>query len=171
MRPQRLAVAVVLAVVAAGCAGAATPAPSAAPISSPSSSPAGLASSASPGANEILCDLGGHDGKYHIHSLVGVKVDGQLYAPPANIGIGQTCMYWVHTHKTDGIVHVEAPATVAPTLGDFIDLWASTYPDDQVLAQARAAIAAGQVTVNDEPYDGNALELALADQLRIILGG
>ena len=80
------------------------------------------------------CDLGGHEAAYHIHSLVGVKVDGQLYAPPANIGIGTTCMYWVHTHAADGIVHVEAPANVHPTLGDFLDLWEETYPDDQLLA-------------------------------------
>ena len=99
-----------------------------------------------------------------------MKVDDKLYAPPANIGIGQTCMYWVHTHATDGIVHVEAPASVTPTLGDFLDLWESTYPDDQLLAAAREAVASGQVTVDDAPYDGNALDLALADKLRIILG-
>ena len=99
-----------------------------------------------------------------------MKVDGQLLAPPANIGIGQTCMYWVHTHGTDGIVHVEAPASVTPTLGDFFDLWEASYPDDQLLAAAREAVAAGQVTVDDAPYEDNALDLVLADQLRIVLG-
>jgi hypothetical protein len=118
---------------------------------------------------EIGCDRGGHDAAYHIHSLVGVKVDGSLYAPPANIGI-TTCMYWVHTHKADGIVHVEAPATVHPTLGDFLDIWGKTYPDDQLLVQARDAIAAGEVTVDDKPYTGDAAALVLADKMRIFLG-
>ena len=119
----------------------------------------------------IECDLGGHDGAYHIHALVGIRIGGQLYAPPANIGIGTDCMYWVHTHATDGIVHVEAPASVSPTLGDFLDIWAATYPADDLLKTARQAIAAGQVTVDDAPYRGDPLELVLADRMRIFLGG
>jgi hypothetical protein len=185
MRPKRHVLAAVLALFVAGCSAAATPAqsdppasalapsdpPVSAPAETPSEPPAVPPSPSELGAREIKCDLGGHDGAYHIHSLVGVKVDGQLYAPPANIGIGQTCMYWVHTHDTDGIVHVESPVRITPTLGDFLDLWESTYPDDQLLVAAREAVAAGQVTVDDAPYDGNALDLALADKLRIILGG
>jgi len=174
MRPHRLALAAVLALVIAGCSASAAPAssdpPASAPAASPAESPAVPASPSRPGAGEIGCDLGGHDGAYHIHSLVGVKVDGKLYAPPANIGIGQTCMYWVHTHNTDGIVHVEAPISVTPTLGDFLDLWESTYPDDPLQAAAREAAAAGRVTVDDASYEGNALDLALADKLRIVLG-
>ena len=171
MRPHRLAFALVLALSIAGCSASAAPPTAAPPASAPREAPSSPAGGPSqPAANEIGCDLGGHDGAYHIHSLVIVKSDGQLFSPPANVGIGDTCMFWVHTHKTDGIVHVEAPATVTPTLGDFLDLWESTYPGDQLLAQAREAIAAGQVTVDDAPYDGNALDLALADQLRIVLG-
>jgi hypothetical protein len=134
------------------------------PSPTPSPSPSQGAGTA------IECDLGGHDAAYHIHSLVGVRVDGQLYAPPANIGIGTDCMYWVHTHATDGIVHVEAPASVQPTLGDFLDLWEETYPDDALLAKAREAIAAGEVTVDDQPYEGDPLDLVLADKMRIFLG-
>ena len=75
---------------------------------------------------------------------MGVKVDGRLYAPPANIGIA-TDLHVLGPHPgTDGIVHVEAPADVTPTLGDFLDLWEATYPDDQLLAAAREAIAAAR---------------------------
>ena len=137
--------------------------------SGPAETPASRSSDA-PGSHEIGCDLGGHDGAFHIHSLVVVKVDGKVYTPPANIGIGQTCMYWVHTHGTDGIVHVEAPATVAPTLGDFLDLWQATYPDDQLLAAAREAVSDGQVTVNDQPGGLERTDLALEDRMRIVLG-
>ena len=80
-------------------------------------------------------------------------------------------MYWVHTHSADGIVHVEAPATVHPTLGDFLSIWEATYPDDQLLVAARQAVSAGEVTVDDQPYVGNALDLAFVDQMRIVLGG
>jgi hypothetical protein len=159
-----------LAVWVAACSApgsAATATPALTP--SPSATPATPAPSASTG-NEIKCDLGGHDAAYHIHALVGVKVNGQLYAPPANIGIGSDCMYWVHTHAADGIVHIEAPATVNPTLGDFLDLWAKSFPDEQLLQTAEDAIAAGKVTVNDEPFTGDPLTLVLEDKMRIFLG-
>jgi len=172
MRLSRFAiVAVTVAIATAACSPAATAPPTSRPTAPPTLAPTEApASPSGSGSNEIGCDTGGHDGAYHIHSLVVVKVDGQLYAPPANIGIGQSCMYWVHTHDTDGIVHVEAPASVAPTLGDFVDLWQASYPDDQLLASARAAIAAGQVTVDDAAHEGDALALALADKMRIVLG-
>ena len=165
--------AAVIGIVLAACSSGAKPSPVVTPShNAPATAPAEPPTSAlaSPAAGtEIGCDKGGHDAAYHIHSLVGVKVDGSLYAPPANIGI-TNCMYWVHTHAADGIVHVEAPATVHPTLGDFLDIWGKTYPDDQLLAQAREAIAAGEVTVDDKPYAGDALALQLADKMRIFLG-
>ena len=169
-----VAVVVVLVLLLAACsAGAAsTPAPSPSDSASPTRTPPASAppSEAPSGGNEIGCDLGGHDAAYHIHTLVGIRIDGDLYAPPANIGITD-CMSWVHTHAADGIVHVEAPARVAPTLGDFLAIWAETYPGDDLLGQARAAIAAGEVTLDDQPYAGDALAVRLKDKLRIILGG
>jgi hypothetical protein len=148
------------------------PSPGATPTAPPTAAPTQPPASASEqtAGGKIKCDLGGHENAYHIHALVGVKVDGQLYAPPANIGISSTCIYWVHTHNTDAIVHVEAPANVSPTLGDFLDLWAQSYPDDQLLAAARDAIAAGKVTVDDAPISSNPLDLVFQDKMRIILG-
>jgi hypothetical protein len=171
---------VLLGLVVAACAaaGAATPSTSVVgPTGTPSATasaaaPATASAAASPSAagTEIKCDLGGHDAAYHIHALVGVRIDGAVYAPPANIGIGTDCMYWVHTHNPDGIVHIEAPASVSPTLGDFMGLWAQSFPDDPLLKTARDAIAAGKVTVNDVPLTTDPMELVLEDRMRIILG-
>ena len=174
---RRVLAALLIALTAVGCASAATPSPTAAPTAIGSPAPSATPSTPSPspdsstGGTEIQCDLGGHDAAYHIHALVGVKINGQLYAPPANIGIGTDCMYWVHTHAADGIVHIEAPATVNPTLGDFMSLWAKSFPDDPLLKTAQDAIAAGNVTVNDAPYTGDPLKLVLEDKMRIFLGG
>ena len=169
---HRLAVTVaIFGLLFAACSPAATPPPTNPPTVEPSSpSPAPSSPAPSTGGTEIGCDAGGHDDAYHIHSLVVVRQGGQVLAPPANIGITATCMYWVHTHTADGIVHVEAPATVHPTLGDFLFIWEATYPDDQLLVEARRAIAAGEVTVDDQPYQGNAIDLAFVDQMRIVLG-
>jgi hypothetical protein len=164
-RFSRPVAAALLGLALAACTVGAT----ATPRPTPTAAPSAVASQPA-ASNEIKCDLGGHDAAYHIHSLVGVKVDGQLYAPPANIGIGATCMYWVHTHAADGIVHVEAPADVSAALGDFMNLWEKSYPDDPLLASAREAIAAGEVTVNDVPVSSDPLGIVLEDKMRIILG-
>jgi hypothetical protein len=175
---QRLIAAALLAVAVAACSSGATPTPIPTTPATPASATqrpapsatAGPSASQPPAGTEIRCDLGGHDAAYHIHALVGVRVNGQLYSPPANIGIGSDCMYWVHTHATDAIVHIEAPAEVHPTLGDFLDIWANTFPNDTLLKQAREAIAAGKVTVNDAPISTDPLRLVLEDRMRIILG-
>ena len=168
---HRLALAVAtVGLLLAACSPAATPTTTHPPSVVPSSPAPSIPPPSAGGGTEIGCDAGGHDAAYHIHSLVVVRQNGQVLAPPANIGISTTCMYWVHTHTADGIVHVEAPATVHPTLGDFLTIWEATYPDDQLLVAARGAVGAGEVTVDDQPYDGNALDLAFVDQMRIVLG-
>ena len=175
---RRVLAVLLIALAAVGCASGAaatpSPTPAATAVASPSPSSTPATPSTSPGSStgsaEIQCDLGGHDAAYHVHSLVGVKINGQLYAPPANIGIGTDCMSWVHTHAADGIVHIEAPAAVHPTLGDFMGLWAKSFPDDPLLKTAQDAIAAGNVTVNDAPFTGDPLKLVLEDKMRIFLG-
>lgn len=64
---------------------------------------------------------------FHIHAHLDVFVDGHTYAVPALIGIeDNTCLYWLHTHKTDGIIHIEAPQTQDFALSQFLDVWKST---------------------------------------------
>ncbi len=65
---------------------------------------------------------------YHIHSGLDVFVNGVQQQVPSDIGIlsSPSCLYWVHTHSEDGIIHVEAPATREFMLGQFIDIWEQT---------------------------------------------
>jgi hypothetical protein len=75
---------------------------------------------------------------YHIHAHLAVFKDGQLYQLPAGVGIpgstaeptqygpiaaGGKCYYWLHTHTTDGVIHIESPTKTIYTLGDFFDEW------------------------------------------------
>ena len=65
----------------------------------------------------------------HIHEHLDVRVDGRAVAVPATIGFGIDVDQKVkfisplHTHDTDGIIHVESPARRVFTLGDFFDVW------------------------------------------------
>ena len=64
---------------------------------------------------------------FHIHAHLDVIVDGKSVTVPAGIGIKPNdCLYWLHTHNTSGIIHIEAPQETAFTLGQFIQVWDST---------------------------------------------
>jgi hypothetical protein len=100
---------------------------------------------------------------YHIHAHLAVFKSGQPYTLPAGVGIpgskavdtnqgpvasGGSCIYWLHTHTTDGVIHVESPTKRIYTLGDFFDEW------HQPLTSTQVASLAGPVTafVNGKPW-------------------
>lgn len=67
---------------------------------------------------------------YHHHVLLTIYIDGQQVSVPAGVGIAgdpssPTCYYWLHTHDTTGIVHIEAPSGGSYTLKNFLDVWQS----------------------------------------------
>jgi hypothetical protein len=64
---------------------------------------------------------------FHIHAHLDVFVNGHVLTVPALVGIeDNTCLYWLHTHDSTGIMHMEAPQTQNFTLNQFIDIWRST---------------------------------------------
>ena len=92
---------------------------------------------------------------YHIHSHLQVYADGQPRALPAAIGLlgpvaqqtpygpfygAQQCYYWLHTHTSDGIIHIESPTARIYTLGNFFDEWR------QPLSRTQVASVKGKVT-------------------------
>jgi len=92
---------------------------------------------------------------YHIHAHLAVFKNGQSYTLPAGIGIpgshavntnqgpiasGGTCIYWLHTHTTDGVIHIESPTKRIYTLGDFFDEW------HQPLSATQVGTLSGAVT-------------------------
>jgi hypothetical protein len=91
---------------------------------------------------------------YHIHAHLQVYVQGQPTAIPGAIGLvgpvaQQTnagpfygaagCYYWLHTHTSDGVIHIESPTQRIYTLGDFFKEWR------QPLSSSRVADATGHV--------------------------
>ena len=92
---------------------------------------------------------------YHIHAHLLVYADGRPRALPAAIGLigpvaeqttagpfygAQRCYYWLHTHASDGIIHIESPSKRVYTLGNFFDEWR------QPLSRTQVASAKGKVT-------------------------
>jgi hypothetical protein len=75
---------------------------------------------------------------FHIHSHLTIFVNGTPMQVAGGVGIpgsqlkpspqgpvasGSSCLYWLHTHAPDGIIHVESPVHRTFTLGDFFDVW------------------------------------------------
>ena len=100
---------------------------------------------------------------YHIHSHLQVYVDGRPRSLPGAIGIvgpvaqqtafgrfygAQQCYYWLHTHTSDGVIHVESPSARVFTLGNFFDEWR------QPLTPTQLATVKGKVTafLNGKPW-------------------
>ena len=100
---------------------------------------------------------------YHIHAHLAVFKAGQLYQLPAGVGIpgsqpeqtqygpvaaGGKCYYWLHTHTTDGVIHIESPTKTIYTLGDFFDEW------HQPLTATHVAGLTGAISafVNGKPW-------------------
>jgi hypothetical protein len=92
---------------------------------------------------------------YHVHAHLQVYVGGQPRVLPEGIGIPggvaqQTpqgsfvgngrCFYWMHTHTTDGVIHIESPTARIYSLGTFFDIWG------QPLSSHDVAGATGPVT-------------------------
>lgn len=88
----------------------------------------------------IGCHASMTENMFHIHSYVGVLVNGQWFAVPDAVGINGFgplingvvnagyCFYDVHTHDDSGLIHQEAASTTPMsgsmfTLGNLLDIW------------------------------------------------
>jgi len=100
---------------------------------------------------------------YHIHAHLTVFDNGQARSVPGGIGIpgsqvvqttegpvasGGQCIYWLHTHAPDGVIHIESPTQRIYSLGDFFDEW------HQPLSATQVGDVKGKVSaiVNGKPW-------------------
>jgi hypothetical protein len=110
---------------------------------------------------------------YHIHAHLAVFDNGTLYALPPGIGIpgsqvedspqygpvavGGQCYFWLHTHTSDGVIHIESPERRIFTLGDFFGVWR------QPLSADRVAGLHGRITafVDGKPWHKSPIAIPL----------
>lgn len=91
---------------------------------------------------------------YHVHSFVGIIINGRQLALPDGIGMNNpgadgtyygfpnwteyaSCYYYIHTHDASGVLHVESPQSVSLsssiyTLGNAFDVWGMTLSSTQI---------------------------------------
>jgi hypothetical protein len=111
---------------------------------------------------------------FHIHAHLAVYVDGQPRTIPEGIGIapprqlaqsaegpfvtGGSCFYWLHSHTSDGVIHIESPVARTYTLGDYFDVW------NQPLGRDRVGPVRGTVStyLNGHRFAGDPRSVPLA---------
>ena len=102
--------------------------PQAGPTPSPGAPNPGSGDTASGGQGQdvdgIKCET--HEQvAYHVHAHLPILLNGQEQLVSQQIGIppggplGPKCYYWLHTHDTTGIIHIESPTQAKYT-------WASS---------------------------------------------
>jgi hypothetical protein len=113
-------------------------------------------------------------GTLHVHTHLAIFYRGTQVQVPRLIGAAplppQGCLYWIHTHAPDGIIHVESPV-LAPEgsggfdLGMLFDIWG------QPLGRGDVAGLKGPVLayVNGAQYDGDLRQIPLKSHQQIVL--
>jgi hypothetical protein len=110
----------------------------------------------------------------HIHSHLAIFYHGVQVQVPRLLGASQNpppgCLYWIHTHAPDGIIHVESPVLAPPgssgfILGMLFDEWGQPLTRDDI------AGLKGTVTayVNDVLYTGDLRQIPLTSHQQIVL--
>ncbi len=125
----------------------------------------------------IQCDTGEHvaASDHHYHAHLVILYDGNDVQVPAQVGIPanavQSCFYWLHTHDTTGVIHVEAPAPQDHgfTLGQFFDVWGQKLSANQVATFKTDPSHQLKMWVDGKPYTGNPRDIALKAHEQIVL--
>ena len=133
-------------------------------------------------------------GEYHVHAHLDVFVDGAPVVIPGGVGIEitdpavkkfgeghyggipaegceQACISPLHTHDVDGVIHVEAPAVIGITLGQFFEEMVIRL-DSACVDQYCAPDTNIVVYVDGQPRSGNPADIVIRDlqEIAIVIG-
>jgi hypothetical protein len=109
---------------------------------------------------------------YHVHAHLDVLIDGKPQQIPQSIGIMSTpsCLYWLHTHTTDGIIHIEAPTAKTFTLGQFLDVWNQTRHDSSVFDSLTSKPVIAYVNGTKVSGDYRDVQLQSRQEIAVVIG-
>ena len=103
---------------------------------------------------------------FHIHQHLEVYVNGERVTVPPSIGIlGSSFITELHTHQTDGVIHVESAQNRPYTLGQFFGEWSVR------LSGSCLGRYCGQLHwwLNGRPQTGDAAALVLKAHQEIVV--
>ncbi len=106
----------------------------------------------------------------HIHQHLALFERGEAVPIPSDVGrpILAGCLYWIHTHTPDGIIHVESPDFRTFTLGEFFDIWGQPL-SATAAGPARARRGAIRVYLDGDLYQGDPRRIQLTQHADIVI--
>ncbi len=118
----------------------------------------------------ISCDAQ-EGNRIHIHQHLLILDHGTPLTIPPNVGqpANVRCIYWLHTHQTDGINHIEAPLDRSFTLGDFFSVWGQPLSKTAAASAKAAKGESIKVWVDGKPYTGDPRKIALVAHADIVI--
>ncbi len=99
--------------------------------------------------NDVPCLVPNIPLVQHIHPHLQILVGSKEEIVPAEIGLGGSCERALHTHATDGVIHVESQDSREYTLGDFFSVWGKSIARD---GYAVAITADGEPVSDSENF-------------------
>ena len=120
--------------------------------------------------NGISCDAQ-EGARIHIHQHLVIFDHGKQVDIPFNVGQqpARRCLYWLHTHTPDGIIHIEAPVNRSFTLGDFFAVWGQPLSKTQAASAKATAKSPLRVWVDGKPYKGDPAKIKLSAHTDIVI--
>jgi hypothetical protein len=122
-----------------------------------------------PPVDSIFCDQLEQSAS-HYHALVYIYINGEQVQVPQGVGIasGSSCFYWMHTHDTTGVIHIEAPNGRDFTLGNFLDIWSTKFT--QLGYHNELSSADGwMVYIGSQKYNGDFHNIVLKSHMIVTL--
>ena len=113
--------------------------------------------------------------QFHIHAHLDVFVNGHsIYIPPQIGIIDDRCIYWLHTHDSTGIIHIESPLKRDFTLGQFFQIWKSKLNNSSSFEEILGGKLVPIVYVNGNKVPTNvdyrSITLNAHDEIAIVFG-
>ncbi len=113
-----------------------------------------------------------HEGSaLHIHEHIDISINGKSVSVPAGIGIDQIAGFIspIHTHRANGVIHVESPTVQTFTLGQFFDVWGVRFTSQCIGDYCATATTSLKVYANGKRYKNNPRLLPLKEHEEIFV--
>jgi hypothetical protein len=114
---------------------------------------------------------------FHVHTHLSIFLNGEALTVPAGIGnaspSGADCLYPLHTHSRNGLLHVHAPAQASFTLGQIFQIWGQPLSSSDVAGLTGMPVRVFIVdngVVSENTGDWNAIELTSHRLITVVVG-
>ncbi|HUR86207.1 MAG TPA: hypothetical protein VMY78_12760 [Solirubrobacteraceae bacterium] len=107
----------------------------------------------------------------HIHQHLDIFVEGKAVTVPANVGIDASGKFIaaLHTHDTDGILHVESPTASSYSLGQFFAVWGLRLDRNCIGGLCATGDKRLAAWVDGKPVDADPTRIVLGEHQVIVL--